>query len=67
MKKFIKQLFCSHIYKTVEAIEKVRTFNRYHTLIKSWMTYDEFLVKKRCLLCGKEIIVTDEYLVDKVQ
>jgi hypothetical protein len=67
MKKFIKQLFCDHIYKDVEMIEKIRTFNRYHILIKSWMAYDEYLVKRRCLLCGKEILSAEEYLVDKVK
>lgn len=63
--KFFKQLFCNHIWKTINS-EYLRTTGA--ILLSNWVIAREehYANTKRCLKCDKEIMFEESYpLPDK--
>lgn len=64
--KFIKQLLCDHIWKTVKS-EYLRTTGI--ILLSTWIIGREehYANTKRCLKCDKEIMVEESYALPDIK
>ena len=58
--KFVKQLFCNHIWKTINS-EHLRTTGI--VLLSGWIIAREehYANTRKCLKCDKEILVEETY------